>query len=99
MIGKMKIREKSGFPKSVKIAEFACIDYLGIGLEFGNRLVLRSEVLAKHTIFGDEFNPLNIVSLGHRMIHRTYSDTISIAGLLNHGDMFFLGTVGSVLLE
>ena len=60
---------ESGFPKSVEIAELTCIDFLGIGLEFGKGLVLWGEMLAKHTIFGDEFNPLDVVGLGHRMIY------------------------------
>lgn len=42
-----------GFPKSMKIAELTCIDFLCIGLEFSEGLVLWSEMLAKHTIFGD----------------------------------------------
>ena len=53
----------------MKIAELSCIDFLGIGLEFGKGLVLWGEMLAKHTIFGDEFDPLDIVGLGHRMIY------------------------------
>ena len=47
----------------MEIAELTCIDFLGIGLEFGKGLVLWGEMLAKHTIFGDEFNPLDVVGL------------------------------------
>ena len=53
----------------MKIAELTSIDFLSIGFEFSKGLVLWGEMLAKHTIFGDEFDPLDVVGLSHRMIY------------------------------
>ncbi len=81
----------------MKIAELTSIDFLGIGFEFCTGLILWGEMLAKHTIFGDEFDPLDVVGLGHRVIYRTYPDTIAISSLFDHRDMLFLGAIGGVL--
>lgn len=97
---KREVQRLFAAPESVQVAVFTGVDLLGVSLELSHGLVGRREILAQHLVVaGNEFYPLNVMGIGHGMLHLTNGNAVTAVNLLHHWNMLLGGAIGGILLK
>ena len=86
-------------PQSVQVAVFAGANVLGIGLELCHRFVGGVKISAENFFFCKEFDPLDVVFLGHGMLYGAYGYAVATLDGLNHGNVLLGCCVSGVLFQ
>ena len=85
----------------MQIAIFTRYYFIRITLKFSLRFFSGLQIFALNlaTFFANQFNPLNIMVIQHRVFHAPHSYAVSAVNFFNHRDVLFSRSVRKTCLH